>query len=66
MKRLSNNFVKKAMDNDTNCAKLSYKNRQELFKGKKRAKNIRASLFFPDTNGYLNWDTALSRIGEIF
>ena len=34
------------MDNDTNCARLSNKNREKLFKGKKGAKNIRASLFF--------------------
>ena len=59
-KRLSNNFVKKAMDNSTNCAKLSNKNRQELFKGKKGAKNTCESLFFTNTNGYLNWDTFLS------
>ena len=43
---MSNHFVKKAMDNDTNCARLSNKNWQKLFKGKKGAKNIRASLFF--------------------
>ena len=49
------------MDNSTNCAKLSNKNRQELFKGKKAAKNIGESPFFPNTNGYLNWDTFLSR-----
>ena len=48
------------MDNATNCAKLSNKNRQELFNGKKGAKNIRASLFFSTTNGHLNWDTFLS------
>ena len=44
------------------CHKLrqSNKNRQELLKGKKGAKNTRASLFFPNTNGYLNWDTFLS------
>ena len=48
------------MDNATNCAKLSNKNRQELFKGKKGAKNTCESLFFPNTNGYLNWDTFLS------
>ena len=38
------------------CHKLSQsnKNRQELLKGEKGAKNTRASLFFPNTNGYLN------------
>ena len=48
------------MHNPTNCARLSKKNRQELFKGKKGAKNISASLFFPTTNGHLDWDTFLS------
>ena len=38
----------------------SNNNRQELLKGKKGAKNTRASLFFPNTNGYLNWNTFLS------
>ena len=33
---------------------------QELLKGKKGAKNTRVSLFFPNTNGYLKWDTFLS------
>ena len=44
------------------CHKLrsSKKNRQELLKGKKGAKDIRASLFFPNSNGYLNWDPFLS------
>ena len=44
------------------CHKLrwSNKNRQELLKGKKGAKNTRASLFFPNTNDNLNWDTFLS------
>ena len=44
------------------CHKLSQSNnnRQELLKGKKGAKNTRASLFFPNTNGYLNWDTFVS------
>ena len=40
--------------------RLSNKNRQELLKGKKGAKNTRASLFFPNSNAYLNWDTFLS------
>ena len=38
----------------------SNNNRQELLKGKKGAKNTHASLFFPNTNGYLNWNTFLS------
>ena len=38
----------------------SNKNRQELLKGKKGAKNTCASVFFPNSNGYLNWDTFLS------
>ena len=48
--------------NMAKCHKLSQsnKNRQELLKGEKGAKNTRASLFFPNTNGYLNWNTFLS------
>ena len=49
------------------CHKLSQsnKNRQELLKGKKGAKNTRASLFFPNSNSYLNWDTFHFRENEI-
>ena len=38
----------------------SNKKRQELLRGKKGAKNTRASMVFPNTNGYLNWNTFLS------
>ena len=46
MKRLSYNFEKKAMDNATNCARLSNKNRQE--RGQKHPRIT----VFPNTNGY--------------
>ena len=38
----------------------SNKKKQELLRGKKGAKNTRASLFFSNTNGYLNWNRFLS------